>query len=101
MWVFVAKFTSKTAQKLHKLYKQAKRGSEEPHHADSPSPTTTGHAPSLQGDATFWWNLKQSGDGDMTTRHAGCPVLVGTKWGETSCTVSETIAHHSTLYCLF
>ena len=42
MWVFVAKFTSKTAQKLHKLYKQAKRGSEEPHHADSPSPTPEG-----------------------------------------------------------
>ena len=39
MWVFVAKFTSKTAQKLHKLYKHAKRGLEEPHHADSPSPT--------------------------------------------------------------
>lgn len=34
----------------------------------------------INGDATFWWNLKQSGDGDMTTRHAGCPVLVGTKW---------------------
>lgn len=42
MWVFVAKFTSKTAQKLHKLYKQAKRGLEEPHHADSPSPTPEG-----------------------------------------------------------
>ena len=42
-----------------------------------PSPS-----PPLQGDATFWWNLKQSGDGDMLTRHAGCPVLVGTKWGE-------------------
>lgn len=46
MWVFVSKFTSKTAQKLHKLYKQAKRGLEEPHHADSPSPTPEGgHAP--------------------------------------------------------
>ena len=35
----------------------------------------------LQGDAAFWWNLKKSGEGDMLTRHAGCPVLVGTKWG--------------------
>ena len=35
----------------------------------------------IQGDAAFWWNLKKSGEGDMLTRHAGCPVLVGTKWG--------------------
>ena len=35
-----------------------------------------------QGDAAFWWNLKRSGDGDDSTRHAGCPVLVGSKWGE-------------------
>ena len=34
-----------------------------------------------QGDAAFWWNLKRSGDGDDSTRHAGCPVLVGSKWG--------------------
>ncbi|CAI8053280.1 Prolyl 4-hydroxylase subunit alpha-1, partial [Geodia barretti] len=33
-----------------------------------------------KGDAAFWWNLKKSGEGDMLTRHAGCPVLVGTKW---------------------
>lgn len=36
----------------------------------------------LKGDAAFWWNLKRSGDGDVSTRHAGCPVLVGSKWGE-------------------
>jgi hypothetical protein len=37
---------------------------------------------SVQGDAAFWWNLKKSGDGDLRTRHAGCPVLVGSKWGK-------------------
>lgn len=37
-----------------------------------------------QGDAAFWWNLKRSGDGDDSTRHAGCPVLVGSKWGKIS-----------------
>ena len=37
-----------------------------------------------QGDAAFWWNLKRSGDGDDSTRHAGCPVLVGSKWGKMS-----------------
>ena len=33
-----------------------------------------------RGDAAFWWNLKRSGDGDLRTRHAACPVLVGSKW---------------------
>ena len=37
----------------------------------------------FQGDAAFWWNLKKSGEGDILTRHAGCPVLVGSKWGKT------------------
>ena len=36
----------------------------------------------FQGDAAFWWNLKKSGEGDLRTRHAGCPVLVGSKWGK-------------------
>jgi prolyl 4-hydroxylase len=34
----------------------------------------------VNGMAVYWWNLKKSGEGDMTTRHAACPVLVGTKW---------------------
>ena len=33
-----------------------------------------------EGDAAFWWNLKRSGEGDLRTRHAACPVLVGSKW---------------------
>ncbi|XP_064394086.1 prolyl 4-hydroxylase subunit alpha-2-like [Halichondria panicea] len=36
--------------------------------------------PPSKGDAAFWWNLKKSGEGDVRTRHAGCPVLVGSKW---------------------
>ncbi|CAJ0937708.1 unnamed protein product, partial [Mesorhabditis belari] len=31
-------------------------------------------------DALFWYNLKRNGDGDMRTRHAACPVLLGVKW---------------------
>ncbi|KAI6189236.1 Prolyl 4-hydroxylase alpha-related protein PH4 [Aphelenchoides besseyi] len=31
-------------------------------------------------DALFWYNLKRSGEGDMRTRHAACPVLTGVKW---------------------
>lgn len=33
-----------------------------------------------KGDGLFWFNLKKSGDGDFSTRHAACPVLAGTKW---------------------
>ncbi|XP_065191112.1 prolyl 4-hydroxylase subunit alpha-1-like isoform X2 [Sycon ciliatum] len=33
-----------------------------------------------KGDASFWYNLLPSGDGDIMTRHAGCPVLSGSKW---------------------
>ncbi|KRX64373.1 Prolyl 4-hydroxylase subunit alpha-2, partial [Trichinella sp. T9] len=32
------------------------------------------------GDAAFWFNLKPNGEGDMSTRHAACPVLAGVKW---------------------
>ncbi|CAJ0570910.1 unnamed protein product, partial [Mesorhabditis spiculigera] len=31
-------------------------------------------------DALFWYNLKRNGDGDLRTRHAACPVLLGVKW---------------------
>ncbi|KAG8008538.1 Prolyl 4-hydroxylase subunit alpha-2 [Nibea albiflora] len=35
-----------------------------------------------KGTAVFWYNLFKSGEGDYRTRHAACPVLVGSKWGE-------------------
>lgn len=35
----------------------------------------------FQGDAVFWYNLRRSGAGDSSTRHAACPVIVGSKWG--------------------
>lgn len=34
-----------------------------------------------QGDAVFWYNMLRSGEGDFRTRHAGCPVVKGWKWG--------------------
>lgn len=34
-----------------------------------------------KGTAVFWWNLHYSGIGDLRTKHGGCPVLVGNKWG--------------------
>lgn len=37
---------------------------------------------SSQGTAVFWYNLFASGEGDYSTRHAACPVLVGNKWGK-------------------
>lgn len=37
-----------------------------------------------KGTAAFWFNLHKSGEGDMRTRHAACPVLAGSKWGKTN-----------------
>lgn len=34
-----------------------------------------------KGTAAFWFNLHKSGEGDYATRHAACPVLTGSKWG--------------------
>ncbi|XP_077586261.1 prolyl 4-hydroxylase subunit alpha-1b isoform X1 [Stigmatopora nigra] len=34
----------------------------------------------LKGTAVFWYNLFPNGEGDYSTRHAACPVLVGNKW---------------------
>jgi prolyl 4-hydroxylase len=34
-----------------------------------------------KGSAVFWHNLMQDGTGDFRTRHAACPVLIGSKWG--------------------
>ncbi|ESO84721.1 hypothetical protein LOTGIDRAFT_196347 [Lottia gigantea] len=33
-----------------------------------------------KGIAAFWYNLFKNGEGIYNTRHAACPVLVGTKW---------------------
>uniref|UniRef100_A0A674PEJ9 procollagen-proline 4-dioxygenase n=1 Tax=Takifugu rubripes TaxID=31033 RepID=A0A674PEJ9_TAKRU len=33
-----------------------------------------------KGTAVFWYNLFANGEGDYSTRHAACPVLVGNKW---------------------
>jgi len=33
-----------------------------------------------KNDAVFWFNLKKNGIGNPMTRHAACPVLVGSKW---------------------
>ncbi|KAI6242530.1 Procollagen-proline 4-dioxygenase [Aphelenchoides fujianensis] len=33
-----------------------------------------------KNDALFWYNLMRSGEGDFRTRHAACPVLLGSKW---------------------
>uniref|UniRef100_A0A915DIP8 Fe2OG dioxygenase domain-containing protein n=1 Tax=Ditylenchus dipsaci TaxID=166011 RepID=A0A915DIP8_9BILA len=33
-----------------------------------------------KNDALFWYNLLRTGEGDLRTRHAACPVLLGVKW---------------------
>ncbi|XP_056416263.1 prolyl 4-hydroxylase subunit alpha-3 isoform X2 [Hyla sarda] len=36
--------------------------------------------PVIKNAAVFWWNLHRNGEGDEDSLHAGCPVLVGSKW---------------------
>ncbi|XP_072320555.1 prolyl 4-hydroxylase subunit alpha-3 isoform X2 [Eucyclogobius newberryi] len=38
--------------------------------------------PVVEKAAIFWWNLHRNGEGDVDTLHAGCPILVGDKWGD-------------------
>lgn len=33
-----------------------------------------------KASALFWFNLHKSGVGDYLTKHAACPVLIGSKW---------------------
>ena len=54
--------------------------------------------PLLKGDAAFWYNLKRSGEQDMMTLHAACPVLVGSKWGKWSLSLQGKLLH-SFLVC--
>jgi prolyl 4-hydroxylase len=35
--------------------------------------------PTVKGAAAFWYNLRDSGADHYYTRHAGCPVLYGSK----------------------
>jgi len=34
------------------------------------------------GNVLFWYNLHRSLDMDYRTKHAGCPVLKGSKWSK-------------------
>ena len=33
-----------------------------------------------KGAGVVWYNLLRNGEGDVRTKHAGCPVLLGEKW---------------------
>ncbi|KAK3088719.1 hypothetical protein FSP39_022991 [Pinctada imbricata] len=43
-------------------------------------PQLKARVPVVKGAAAFWYNIKLNGDPDDRTRHAGCPVLLGSKW---------------------
>ncbi|XP_074663063.1 prolyl 4-hydroxylase subunit alpha-1-like [Tubulanus polymorphus] len=43
-------------------------------------PRAGARVPVVKGAAAFWYNLKQSGAYDFDTLHAGCPVIIGSKW---------------------
>ncbi|KAG9346048.1 hypothetical protein JZ751_007864 [Albula glossodonta] len=52
-----------------------------------------------KGSAVFWYNLFPSGEGDYSTRHAACPVLVGNKWAFTPENRAHRKAHPAALSC--
>lgn len=43
-------------------------------------PEVKARVPVVKGSAAFWYNLLPSGVGDNRTLHAGCPVIIGSKW---------------------
>ncbi|XP_017131111.1 prolyl 4-hydroxylase subunit alpha-1 [Drosophila elegans] len=45
------------------------------------------------GTALFWYNLHTDGNGDPSTLHAACPVIVGSKW-----VMSEWISERSQMF---
>lgn len=51
-----------------------------------------------KGTAAFWYNLKPNGEGDYKTRHAACPVLTGSKWGNY---IKKNFTHEYLLVELF
>lgn len=55
----------------------------------------------VKGTAAVWFNLYPSGNGDLRTRHAACPVLQGSKWGILFNTISIYFVLIFILYCFF
>ncbi|XP_026315302.1 prolyl 4-hydroxylase subunit alpha-1-like [Hyposmocoma kahamanoa] len=47
-----------------------------------------------KGSAVFWENLQPSGDRDVNTIHAACPVLYGSKWDAVSQRNATYAPHH-------
>ncbi|XP_076082624.1 prolyl 4-hydroxylase subunit alpha-1-like [Mytilus galloprovincialis] len=43
-------------------------------------PVVNTRVPVIQGAAAFWYNLLPTGETDKRTLHAGCPVVIGSKW---------------------
>ncbi|VDI03897.1 Hypothetical predicted protein [Mytilus galloprovincialis] len=45
-------------------------------------PEVNTRVPVIQGAAAFWYNLLPTGETDKRTLHAGCPVVIGSKWNK-------------------
>ncbi|XP_021354092.1 prolyl 4-hydroxylase subunit alpha-3-like [Mizuhopecten yessoensis] len=43
-------------------------------------PKLRARVPVVKGSAAFWYNVLPNGDKDERMLHAGCPVLLGSKW---------------------
>ena len=44
------------------------------------SPGSEGLIMPDRGSAAFWYSLQSDGYRDQSARHAGCPVIMGSKW---------------------
>jgi prolyl 4-hydroxylase len=45
-------------------------------------PLAEARVPVRKGSAVFWSNFFVNGTADHRTFHAGCPTVIGSKWGE-------------------
>ncbi|XP_033741240.1 prolyl 4-hydroxylase subunit alpha-3-like [Pecten maximus] len=43
-------------------------------------PKLRARVPVVEGAAAFWYNILPNGDKDDRMLHAGCPILLGSKW---------------------
>ncbi|XP_069113850.1 prolyl 4-hydroxylase subunit alpha-1-like [Argopecten irradians] len=62
--------------------------------------------PPVKGSAVFWYNLLPSGELDVRSNHAACPVVLGSKWIMTKwilenaqtfrrpCHINQAAEHH-------
>lgn len=52
-----------------------------------------------KGSAAFWYNYLPNGEGDTSTLHASCPVLIGNKWGKSFNNFTDDLVELIEFFC--